>query len=163
MSPFRGAGLVCALTLLVAGTGTVAAEVVVQPCCAPCRSQASYYYAPAPACTSCYAPRCCREPFISLRCGPIRRLLGLCGRRSCCCCPPAPACAPVIYPTAPAVLLPPRGVPGPVVPSVPPPEPPPLRQVPVPPVSGSLYRPDQPLPTEPPPPVRLEHLTSLSR
>ncbi len=164
--------LACALGICVASVGAARAEGPFLPTCCG-QGGPAVAYAPPP-CASC-AP--VTSFYVRRRCGPIRRLLGLC-RRPCFSAPilsPAPPlpepCAPGPMP-APAVLAPPTASPGGPAPvaaerehgSYLPPTP-----QPSPPVTGSSFQPKRmpaPVPPRPltppqlPPPVRLERITS---
>jgi hypothetical protein len=161
--------LACALVLIPAGASRVHAawDGVFQVCCGHCRSSG---YGP---CASCYPPGgpvTCYT--VRPRCGPIRRLLGLCRPsvtvcRPSCPCPPAPSCyppapcppAPCVPPSA-SVLAPPAPAyyaappdQGPPVSQAPPPPPyvpPPVTEPRVPPGPGGLE--PGPNPVDPPDP-----------
>jgi hypothetical protein len=154
MSIFRGVAVLGTALFVGALGGPARADEggVFQECCWRCRRAA----------VSCYE--------LAPRCGPIRRLLGLCCPAPvvACrpCCPPPVVCAPP--PCAPAVssFAPVPAAPPVVQPAVPAPSSS-YRQVlppapaPVPPVTGSSYR-SQPalVPVPQAPPVRLDHLAS---
>jgi hypothetical protein len=144
---------------------------VFQECCWRCRQRVACY----PPCTSCYPPT---VYYVPRRCGPIRRLLGLCCPRPVAPC--APCCPPRVAVAGPDVLPPhpvavPAPVPGPaVLPAVPPavgpvpaPQPVPPVAPPTPPLTGTgVQRPLAPIapqrltPPLSPAPVRLDHFVT---
>jgi hypothetical protein len=171
MSRFPASGSLCALILLGASAGSLrAADCPATEVCwwHRCRPAVSCY--PAAPCGTqvCYYEPC--------RCGPIRRLLGLCRptivvcRPACVALPscPAPACAPAPCPSCAA----PAPHPVEVAPVQPAPvyAPPPATPGPAQPTMGSSYRP-HPLPVrvpaslltppQAPAPVRLDRMVSF--
>jgi hypothetical protein len=158
MSPIRMWGLLGAAAVLGIGAGPLRAG--------ECEATAVCWHRCQPT-VRCYEPCPCR-------CGPIRRLLGLCRPVVVChpvvvpvtgcapACPPAtvlPATpAPVAVPTVPApvspAVEPPRYSPNPNLPAIPPSGPP---------ATGSSYRPLPAPPLTPPlapAPVRLDRFVS---
>jgi len=121
MSPVQRAGFVCTLVAIGVLPGLLRAEEcpATPVCWWRCRPTVSCY-----AFSPCGAPVCC-EP-TPCKCGPIRRLLGLCCHPFCsptgsCCAPPPPpapcsACGPTIVPAGPPRGIPPSPTP-PVFPS----------------------------------------------
>jgi hypothetical protein len=176
MLPLRGLGWACALVLLGAGASPSRAAWcnVFQTCGHCCDRPVVSGYASVQ--TTYYVQRCYYEPPHCCRCGPIKRLLGLC--RCCRPCPPPPVAVVAPLPPPPCAVPVAPGVPYPVAPTAPPPllapapAPVPGSNLAVPPAPGvpgspsGAIRPRAPVSARPvtppalPAPVRLDHFVS---